>query len=214
MSNQKKWKPFQFPPFDMDWDLNSYRNQWNEFKANVDKAWDKYQEMQKEAQKAWKEQWETFFDQCIEVQKAFAENLPDEKIAAPGMPVPPMSLKEAAEKAVELQEKANERAVKQNDAIFDFHMKGQKQVKEMVAGAVKNVEEKLAPEKAPESADEEEPKETVTEAVVETVKKAAEKPEVKKASKPAAARKPKKAAAKAEVKADAEKASQPAEEQK
>ena len=214
MSNQKNWKPFQFPPFDMDWDLSSYRNQWNEFKANVDKAWDKYQEMQKEAQKAWKEQWETFFDQCIEVQKAFAENLPDQKIAAPGMPVPPLSLKEAAEKAVELQEKANERAVKQNDTIFDFHMKGQKQVKEMVAGAVKNVEEKLAPKKAPESADEEEPKKTVTEAVVETVKKATEKPGVKKASKPAAARQPKKAAAKAEVKADAEKASQPAEEQK
>ena len=79
MSNQKNWKPFQFPPFDMDWDLSSYRNQWNEFKANVDKAWDKYQEMQKEAQKAWKEQWETFFDQCIEVQKAFAENMTEKK---------------------------------------------------------------------------------------------------------------------------------------
>lgn len=212
MSNQKNWKPFQFPPFDMDWDLSSYRNQWNEFKANVDKAWDKYQEMQKEAQKAWKEQWETFFDQCIEVQKAFAENLPDEKIAAPGMPVPPMSLKEAAEKAVELQEKANERAVKQNDAIFDFHMKGQKQVKEMVVGAVKNVEEKLAPEKASEPAAKEEPKEVVA----EPVKKAEEKPEPKKASKPAAARKPKKAAAPAAVKAEAkaEAESKPAEEQK
>jgi hypothetical protein len=218
MSNKKNWMPFQFPLFDMEWDLSSYRNQWNEFKANVDKAWDQFQAMQEETQKAWKEQWEAFFGQCMEMQKDFAETLPDQKIAAPGMPVPPLSLKEAAEKAVELQEKANAQAVKQNDAIFNLHMKGQKQVKEMVTGAVKNVEEKLIPEKASEPAAKEEPKE----AAAKPVKKAEEKPEVKpevkpepkKAPKPAAARKPKKAAAKAEVKADAEKASQPAEEQK
>jgi hypothetical protein len=214
MSNKKTWNPFQFPMFDTDWDLNSYRNQWNEFKSSIDKAWDQFQEMQQKAQESWKEQWDTFFGQCIEMQKVFAESLPDEKIAAPGMPVPPLSPKEAVEKAVEFQKAANEQAVKQNDSLFDFHMKGQQQVKEMVTGAVKNVEETLDAKKTDEPKAEKEAKETVTAAA----KKADVKPRAKKASKPAAQktkRTAKPAAAKAAAaKPAAEKASKPAEEQK
>jgi len=161
MSNMKKMMKTMWPimPDMMDWGKRDPRKDWEEFKSNVDNIWDQYQEMQKAAKEAWKEQWTTFFNQCIELEKAFVSALPDQKAPVPGMPAAPLSPKEVAEKAVEFQEMANDQAVKQNDTVFDFHMKSQKKMKEAVDEVVKNVEENIDKQKEEAGSEEKKAKE-------------------------------------------------------
>ena len=173
---------FSAMPF-WGWDQEEAKDQWKDFKSSVEKLWKQYEDMQKAAKKAWQEQWDTFFTQLMDIQQTVADTLPDEKASLPGMPA--TSPKEIVEKAKEFQQKANARAVEQADNMFKFQMDQQKQVKEIVTGAVQNVEDNL-------NDDEEKP--VVEEPVVEKpakktaakqTKKAAEKPAAKKTKKTA-----------------------------
>ena len=157
MGNKKNWAMDFFPPMpDWGWDNDEQKEKWEEFKSNVGKLWDQYQDMQKAAEKAWKEQWETFFAQFLDMQQTVADTLPDEKAAVPGMPSAPVSPKEFVEKAKELQEKANAHVVERADAMVKYRRQRRQQVKEMVADAVQNVEDNLD---AVESSKDDEPAE-------------------------------------------------------
>lgn len=203
---------FSAMPF-WGWDEEEAKDQWKDFKSSVEKLWKQYEDMQKAAKKAWQEQWDTFFTQLMDIQQTVADTLPDEKASLPGMPA--TSPKEIVEKAKEFQQKANARAVEQADNMFKFQMDQQKQVKEIVTGAVQNVEDNL-------NDDEEKPvveEPVVEEPVVEKpakktaakqTKKAAEKPAAKTAEKPAAkqAKKPADQPAKKPGRKPAEKAAE------
>ena len=141
---KKKLAKDLFPMMnDWGWSKKERKEQWKEFKDNMDTLWDQYQDMQKSAKKAWKEQWETFFSQFMDMQQTVADALPDEKVSLPGMPAAPVSPKEFVEKAKELQEKINRHAIEAGDRTFESVVRQQQHVKEVVSKAVDNVEEKL-----------------------------------------------------------------------
>ena len=179
---------FSAMPF-WGWDEEEAKDQWKDFKSSVEKLWKQYEDMQKAAKKAWQEQWDTFFTQLMEIQQTVADTLPDEKASLPGMPA--TSPKEIVEKAKEFQQKANARAVEQADNMFKFQMDQQKQVKEIVTGAVQNVEDNLNDDEEKPVVEEPVVEEPVVEkpakkAAAKQTKKAAEKPAAKTAEKPAA----------------------------
>ena len=202
---------FSAMPF-WGWDEEEAKDQWKDFKSSVEKLWKQYEDMQKAAKKAWQEQWDTFFTQLMEIQQTVADTLPDEKASLPGMPA--TSPKEIVEKAKEFQQKANARAVEQADNMFKFQMDQQKQVKEIVTGAVQNVEDNLNDDEEKPVVEEPVVEEPVVEkpakkAAAKQTKKAAEKPAAKTAEKPAA-KKTKKAAEKPAAKQAKKPADQPA----
>jgi len=127
----------------MEWDKEESKEKWKEFRGNAEKMWDQFQDMQKQAKKAQKEQWANFFAKFQEMQQTFADTLPDEKFALPGMPAAPLSPKEAMEKLKEFQETANNHAVAQDDSRFEYFMQNQEKVKESVSDAVDSIETKL-----------------------------------------------------------------------
>ena len=179
---------FSAMPF-WGWDEEEAKDQWKDFKSSVEKLWKQYEDMQKAAKKAWQEQWDTFFTQLMDIQQTVADTLPDEKASLPGMPA--TSPKEIVEKAKEFQQKANARAVEQADNMFKFQMDQQKQVKEIVTGAVQNVEDNLNDDEEKPVVEEPVVEEPVVEkpakkAAAKQTKKAAEKPAAKTAEKPAA----------------------------
>lgn len=187
-------------------DKDILKDQWNDFKANLESYWNQLRDMQDSSTEATKEQWGQFFGQIMEMQEIFAASLPDEIPSLPWLPdffKPSMSPRAFMEKVKEFQEMANAHAVEQADSFLDFCKKGQEQAKDMVSEAVKNVEEKV--EQVEEKV--EQAVETAQEAVKteeEPVKaeKEADKPE-KKADKPAKkADKPVKKAGKTAKKAD------------
>lgn len=169
-------------------DKDVIKDQWNDFKANLESYWNQLRDMQDSSTEATKEQWGKFFGQIMEMQEIFAASLPDEIPSLPWLPdffKPSMSPRAFMEKVKEFQEMANAHAVEQADSFLDFCKKGQEQAKDMVSEAVKNVEEKV--EQVEEKV--EQAVETAQEAVKteeEPVKaeKEADKPE-KKADKPA-----------------------------
>ena len=202
---------FSAMPF-WGWDEEEAKDQWKDFKSGVEKLWKQYEDMQKAAKKAWQEQWDTFFTQLMEIQQTVADTLPDEKASLPGMPA--TSPKEIVEKAKEFQQKANARAVEQADNMFKFQMDQQKQVKEIVTGAVQNVEDNLNDDEEKPVVEEPVVEEPVVEkpakkAAAKQTKKAAEKPAAKTAEKPAA-KQTKKAAEKPAAKKAKKPADQPA----
>ena len=141
MGNKKNKAKAAFPTMPAwDWDTEEQKEKWEDFKANAEKLWDQYQDMQKAARKAWKAQWQTFFGQLMGMEQPVADALPDEKVSVPGMPAAPVSPKEVVEKVKELQEKANAAAVEQADNMFERRMQRQQQVKEIVTDAVANAE--------------------------------------------------------------------------
>ena len=182
-------------------DKDILKDQWNDFKANLESYWNQLRDMQDSSTEATKEQWGKFFGQIMEMQEIFAASLPDEIPSLPWLPdffKPSMSPRAFMEKVKEFQEMANAHAVEQADSFLDFCKKGQEQAKDMVSKAVKNVEDKV-----------EQVEETVQEAV--KPEEEAEKPE-KKAEKPTKkAEKPAKKANRAAKKADkkAKKADEP-----
>ena len=135
-------------PLMFDWDKKEAKEEWKNFKSSLDDLWDQYQDMEKSAKKAWKEQWETFFAQLMGIEQTVADALPDEKVSVPGMPAAPVSPKEIVEKAKEFQETANAHAVEQADKAFDYRMQQQQKVKEIVTDAVQKVEDNLDEMKA------------------------------------------------------------------
>ena len=138
MGNKKDKEKNAFPAMPgWDWDTEEQKAKWKEFKANAEKLWDQYEDMQKAAKKAWKEQWETFFAQLMGIEQT-----------VPGMPAAPVSPKEIVEKAKEFQETANAHAVEQADKAFDYRMQQQQKVKEIVTDAVQKVEDNLDEMKA------------------------------------------------------------------
>ena len=173
-------------------DKDVLKDQWNDFKANLESYWNQLRDMQDSSTEATKAQWGRFFDQIMEMQETFAASLPDEIPSLPWLPdflKPSMSPRAYMKKVKEFQEMANAHAMEQADSFLDFCKKGQEQAKDMVSEAVKNVEDKV---------------EQAEEAVQEAVKteEEADKPE-KKADKPAKkADKPAKKADKPEKKAD------------
>ena len=149
MGNKKDKEKNAFPAMPgWDWDTEEQKAKWKEFKANAEKLWDQYEDMQKAAKKAWKEQWETFFAQLMGIEQTVADALPDEKVSVPGMPAAPVSPKEIVEKAKEFQETANAHAVEQANKAFDYRMQQQQKVKEIVTDAVQKVEDNLDEMKA------------------------------------------------------------------
>ena len=154
-------------------DKDILKDQWSDFKANLESYWNQLRDMQDSSTEATKEQWGKFFAQIMEMQEIFAASLPDEIPSLPWLPdffKPSMSPRAFMEKVKEFQEMANAHAVEQADSFLDFCKKGQEQAKGMVSEAVKNVEDKV---------------EKVEETVQEAVKpeEEAEKPE-KKADEP------------------------------
>ena len=174
---------FSAMPF-WGWDEEEAKDQWKDFKSSVEKLWKQYEDMQKAAKKAWQEQWDTFFTQLMDIQQTVADTLPDEKASLPGMPA--TSPKEIVEKAKEFQQKANARAVEQVDNMFKFQMDQQKQVKEIVTDAVKNVEDNLNDDEEKPVVEEPVVEKPAKKAAAKQTKKAAEKPATKTAEKPAA----------------------------
>lgn len=197
-------------------DKDVFKDQWNDFKANLESYWNQLRDMQDSSTDAAKEQWGKFFGQIMEMQEIFATSLPDEIPSLPWLPdffKPSMSPRAFMKKVKEFQEMANAHAVEQADSFLDFCKKGQEQAKDMVSEAVKNVEDKV--EQVEETVQEAvKPEEVAVKPEEEAVKpeKKADKPE-KKADKPAKkADKPEKKADKPEKKAGktAKKADKPA----
>ena len=97
-SKKNKAKDF-FPPVPAwGWDNDEQKAKWEDFKSNAEKLWNQFEEMQKAAEKSWKQQWDTFFAQLMDIEQTVVDSLPDEKVSVPGMPVAPVSPKEIAEK--------------------------------------------------------------------------------------------------------------------
>ena len=144
MGNKKKMAKALFPlMYGWGWSKSERKKEWKDFRSSMEKMWDQYQDMQKSAKDAMKEQWEKFFPKLLEMEQTFADSLPDEKPSLPGMPTAPMSPKEFVEKVKEFQETANKHAVEQSDNAFDFHVQGQQQVKDAVTDAVDTIEADL-----------------------------------------------------------------------
>ena len=134
-------------------DKDILKDQWNDFKANLESYWNQLRDMQDSSTEATKEQWGKFFGQIMEMQEIFAASLPDEIPSLPWLPdffKPSMSPRAFMEKVKEFQEMANAHAVEQADSFLDFCKKGQEQAKDMVSEAVKNVEDKVEQVKEPE----------------------------------------------------------------
>ena len=128
----------------LGWDKAMDKKQMQKFAAGMEGFWNQGKEMQKEARKAWKEQWNYAFTQFIELEQAIASILPDPKAAAlPGMPVPAVSPKEMVEKAKAFQEKANAKTVEQLDHILDTQMKQQEKMKGAVTAIAGKIAENL-----------------------------------------------------------------------
>ena len=165
----------------------SYKEQWNEFKSNLESYWNQLRDMQDSSTAATKEQWGKFFDQIMEMQEIFTASLPDEIPSLSWLPAcltPSMSPRAFREKVKDFQDMANAHAVEQADSFLDFCKKGQEQAKEMVSEAMKNVEDKVEQANEPEKeAEKPEKKADEPEKEAEKPEKKADKPE-KKADKP------------------------------
>ena len=142
-----KAMPF-FPPFPgmdacgwpakKDFDKDVAKEQWDTF-------WDQVRDMQKAARESAKKQWKQFFEQCQDMQKNFADAMSDETPFIPGVPSP-ISPKAFMEKLMEFQKTLNDHANEQEESMFDFFSKVQDQVKDMVNGSTE--EEDDEPKKA------------------------------------------------------------------
>lgn len=176
----KKWTEMNFFPMtdDWGWSEKDLKDQWAEFKDNMDKLWDLFLDMHKTARKARKDQWGDFFTQFQEMQQTFADAIPEDAPRLPMMPTP----KEFMEKVKEFQETANNHAMEQSDNRFNFNMDRMQKAKEVVTGAVKNIEDTIDNK---EAAQEKGDKSSVKPAAKSATKPAAKKPAAKSAAKPA-----------------------------
>ena len=139
MSDTKK-----MPMWGWGWssDKDERKEQWEDFKSNMESFWDQMQEMQRTYMEARKEQWEKVFPAFLEMQDSFAAFLPDELPTLPGMPSF-MSPKECMDKLKEFEEMANEHAMEQADSVINYRTQAAEKTKEIVSDAVKNVEDNL-----------------------------------------------------------------------
>ena len=118
------------------------KEQWENFKSNVDTFMGQMKDMQKSSMKATKDQWNTFFAQCMDMQESFATSLPED--APTFLPISP---KEFVKKDKELREMANKFAIEQTDSFLDYAMQSQQYIKDAVSEGVKNVETKIEEKK-------------------------------------------------------------------
>ena len=192
MSKKPTMKDFFPMANDWGWSKKERKDQWSEFKGNMETLWDQYQDMQKAAKKAWKAQWETFFSQLMGMQQTVADAIPEDAPTLPGMPSP----KEFVKKVKEQQETVNAHAVEQTDKLFNVMVEQQQKAKEAIKDAVERVETTIEDrESAKKEEKEDEP--SVKPAAKPAAKKpAAKKPAAKAAPKPAAKPAAKKPAAK------------------
>ncbi|MBQ9007963.1 MAG: acyl--CoA ligase [Clostridia bacterium] len=217
--NSNKWPGFfgMKPPFMPDLDdfvfFGKKTDEWMDtIEDNMFSVWDQVAEMQDNTADTCKKQWKQFFDYMMEMQETVAAFLPDSVPSIPGLPFT-VSPKQVASKVKELQEIANEQAVKQADAVEELRRKTNKKVRELVDSTVeKNKKERKERKKKKEEAAIEEVKEEAAapdeEVKVETVKEEPKKAEPKKAEpkKPA----PKAAPKKEEPKKEEPKKAEPA----
>ena len=142
--------PMPFMPFGKKGcEKEETKEQWGDFKSNMENFWDQIRDMQNSSMEASKEQWNTFFGQCLDMEEIFIASLPDEVPTLPWLPAwltPSMSPQAFMSKVKAFQEMANEHAVEQAATFLDFCKKGQEQVKEAVTEAVENVEAKVEKE--------------------------------------------------------------------
>jgi 5,10-methenyltetrahydromethanopterin hydrogenase len=124
-------------------DKEDRKEQWKDFRANMETFFDQMQEIQKTVIEARKETWNKIFPKLMEMQDKITDNLPEELPTPPGAPVNPIKPKEVMSKVKEFQEMANQHAVEQADSALDFCKKGQEQVKATVTETVDKIEEQL-----------------------------------------------------------------------
>lgn len=124
-------------------DLDECKEQWEDFKSNVDTFWDQMQKMQDTNQKIWKDYWNKAFPLYMEMQDNFVSTLPEKVPTPPGMPPCPVTPKEVMGKVKEFQETANEHMKEQVDNAYDFRKKAQEQARTIITETVKNIEENL-----------------------------------------------------------------------
>ena len=126
-------------PFSMGWpgqnDDAKSKEDWGSFKSNLDIFLGQMRDMHKASLDASKEQWNTFFGECMEMEDSLADSMPEE------MPFfMPFSPKEFLKKDKEFREKANEYFMEQADSFIDNMFQNQEQVKDKVSEGIKNVE--------------------------------------------------------------------------
>ena len=122
------------------------------FRSNMKTFWEQTIDMQRSTVEAARDQWNQFFKYMLDMQETFAESLPEEAPALPGLPAFPLSPKEAMEWVMEFEEMTNSHMVEQADSLADYSIKGQEKVCDMVNAAVENAKEKKEKEEAKEEA--------------------------------------------------------------
>lgn len=141
MGDKKTLKAFAaFAPL-WGWseDKDERKQEWKDFKANMETFLDQLQDIQETAIEAQKEAWNKIFPKFLEMEDSIAASLPEELPS----PVGTVSTKEVVDKVKEFQEKANKNAMEQAETAIEFCKQGQKQARTMVKDTVDTIEEKI-----------------------------------------------------------------------
>jgi hypothetical protein len=116
-------------------DQEERKENWKDFKSNVETYWEHMREIQKTNMEMRKEAWNKVFPKLLEMQDNIAAVLPEE--------IGTLKTKDIVGKVREFQEMANKHAMEQAENYFDFCMKAQEQTKNLVRDAVQTIEDKL-----------------------------------------------------------------------
>ena len=155
------------PPVPPMPNFNSWNNDVSEacddFNSSMMKFWKQTIEAQKSTMEGFKDQWNQFFENNMEMWDTFADSLPDEAPNLPGVPASKtasITPKKIVKRAKKFQEIANKHMVEQADTAVDFAIKGQEEAVDIVSKVVddikeKNEEKKAETEEAAEVVDEE-----------------------------------------------------------
>ena len=155
------------PPVPPMPNFNSWNNDASEacddFNSSMMKFWKQTIEAQKSTMEGFKDQWNQFFENNMEMWDTFADSLPDEAPNLPGVPASKtasITPKKIVKRAKKFQEIANKHMVEQADTAVDFAIKGQEEAVDIVSKVVddikeKNEEKKAETEEAAEVVDEE-----------------------------------------------------------
>ena len=111
-------------------------------KSTVKSAWKQKADRKKYTVDNRREQWKQFFDYRMDMQKTFADSLPEDLSSLPPflqiLPVSPKALMEWLKK---FQIMANEHFMEQADSVMDFFFTGQEQLFEIVSAAMEKKKE-------------------------------------------------------------------------
>ena len=136
-------------PFD-----SSVKKWMDDFSVNMQTFWNQLGDMQKSSIESSRDMTHQFFDQLIEMQKSFANSLPEEFPVLPGFPKWPISPKSLIEEFNKFLQMSEKLAVAQADSFADFCLKGQEQTREMtnaVTDKVSDIRNGIAKEEKAEA---------------------------------------------------------------